>query len=86
MLLCFPKVACASVSLRRKRLISVEIQIYCELKSVVYEVCYLRSHNHLSEEGMATHSSVLAWRIPVDREIWWATVHRIPKSQTQLSN
>ena len=24
------------------------------------------------EEGMATHSSILAWRIPMDREAWWA--------------
>ena len=27
------------------------------------------------EKGMATHSSVLAWRIPMDRGVWWATVH-----------
>ena len=26
------------------------------------------------EEGMATHSSILAWRIPMDREASWATV------------
>ena len=26
-------------------------------------------------EGMATHSSVLAWRIPLDRGAWRATVH-----------
>ena len=26
------------------------------------------------EVGMATHSSNLAWRIPMDREAWWATV------------
>ena len=25
------------------------------------------------EEGMATHSSILAWRIPMDREAWQAT-------------
>ena len=25
------------------------------------------------EEGMATHSSILAWRISMDRETWWAT-------------
>ena len=24
------------------------------------------------EEGMATHSSILAWRIPTDRGAWWA--------------
>ena len=27
------------------------------------------------EEGMATHSSILAWRIPKDRGAWRATVH-----------
>ena len=34
------------------------------------------------EEGMATHSSILAWRIPMDREAWWATVHGVAKSWT----
>ena len=38
------------------------------------------------EEGMAIHSSILAWRIPKDRGAWWATVHGVTKSQTQLSN
>ena len=38
------------------------------------------------EEGMATHSSILAWRIPVDRGAWWATVHRVAKSCTRLSD
>ena len=28
------------------------------------------------EEGMATHSSTLAWKIPMDRGAWKATVHR----------
>ena len=37
------------------------------------------------DEGMATHSSVLAWRIPMDRGTWWAEVHGVPKSLTQLS-
>ena len=26
-------------------------------------------------EGLATHSSILAWRIPMDRGAWGATVH-----------
>ena len=34
------------------------------------------------EEGMTTHSSILAWRIPRDRGAWWATVHGVAKSQT----
>jgi len=31
------------------------------------------------EEGMATHSSLLAWRILMDRGAWQATVHRVTK-------
>ena len=31
------------------------------------------------EEGMATHSNILAWRIPMDRGAWWATVQRVTK-------
>ena len=37
------------------------------------------------EEGRTTHSSILVWRIPIDREAWQATVHGVAKSQTQLS-
>ena len=36
----------------------------------------------LLEEGMATHSSILAWRIPMDRGAWRATVHEVAESQT----
>ena len=32
------------------------------------------------EKGMATHSSILAWRIPMDRGAWQATVHGVAKS------
>ena len=35
---------------------------------------------------MATHCSILAWRIPMDRGTWWAMVHGVAKSQTQLSD
>ena len=38
------------------------------------------------EEGMATHFSILAWRIPMDREARRATVPGVTKSQTQLSD
>ena len=38
------------------------------------------------EEDMATHSSILAWRIPMDRGAWQATGHRTAKSWTQLSD
>ena len=33
------------------------------------------------EEGMATHSSIVAWRIPMNRRAWRATVHVVEKSQ-----
>ena len=36
------------------------------------------------EEGMATCFSILVWRISMDRGAWWATVHGVAKSQTQL--
>ena len=36
--------------------------------------------------GHATHSSILAWRIPKDRGAWMTTVHVIAKSQTRLSD
>ena len=36
------------------------------------------------EEGMATHSSILAWRIPMVRGAWWAMIPRFTKSWTQL--
>ena len=34
------------------------------------------------EEGMATHSSIIDWRIPIDRGAWQATVLEVAKSQT----
>ena len=38
------------------------------------------------EEGRATHSSILAWRIPMDRGAWQTTVHRFAKNWILLSN
>ena len=37
------------------------------------------------EEDMATHSSVLAWRISMERGIWWVTIRPVTKSRTRLS-
>ena len=34
------------------------------------------------EEDMATHSGILAWRSPMGRGAWWATVHGGTKSRT----
>ena len=38
------------------------------------------------EEDIANHSSILAWRIPMDRRARWATVHRIANVQTRLND
>ena len=38
------------------------------------------------EKGMAVHSSIIAWRIAMDRGAWQATVHGVAKSQTRLSD
>ena len=38
------------------------------------------------EKEMATHTSILAWRILMDRGAWQATVPGVTKSQTQLSD
>ena len=38
----------------------------------------------LLEEGTVAHSSILTWRIPMDREARRATVHRVIKSRTWL--
>ena len=38
------------------------------------------------EEGMVIHSSILVWRIPMDRGVWQATVNGVTKSWTQLSD
>ena len=31
------------------------------------------------EKDMATHASILAWRIPMGRGAWWTTVHGVAK-------
>ena len=36
--------------------------------------------------GPGNHSSILAWRISMDRGGWWVAVHGVTKSQTRLGN
>ena len=38
------------------------------------------------DKGMATHSSILAWRLPMDRGAWQARVHGVTKSWTRWSD
>ena len=44
------------------------------------DVGSIRGLVDLLEKGMATYSSILAWRIPMDRGAWRATVHGVAKS------
>ena len=37
------------------------------------------------EEEMATQPSILAWRIPMDRGAWQATVYGVSKSWTKYT-
>ena len=41
-------------------------------------------HLHALEKKMATHSSVLAWRLPGTGGAWWAAVHGVAQSRTRL--
>ena len=38
------------------------------------------------EKGMATHSRILAWRVPSGTEDWRAAVHSVAESRTRLSD
>ena len=37
------------------------------------------------DEGMATHSSILAWSVLMDRGAWQATIHGVKKSPDFLT-
>ena len=52
----------------------------------VEDLCSIPGWGDPLEEGMAIYSSIVAWRIPMDRGAWCATVHGVTKSWTQLSN
>ena len=39
----------------------------------------------LLEEGMVTHSSILAWRIPMNRGAWWDTAHVVAKKESDTA-
>ena len=49
------------------------------------QVEFLAKEDRLEKE-MATHSSILAWEIPWTRGAWWASVHGVTKTGTQLSD
>ena len=44
----------------------------------------LHFHSHALEKEMATHSSVLARRIPGEGGAWWAALYGVAQSRTRL--
>ena len=56
----------------------------CQCRSLKREEVWFLGLEDPLEEDMATHSSILAWRIPMDRGACWGIVHSIAKSLTWL--
>ena len=78
MLACLINIACTP---------SLVVQTGKNLPAVWETQALSLSWEHPLEKEMATHSSILAWRInSMDREAWWAIVHRVTKSQKRLSD
>ena len=44
------------------------------------------SQEYLLEKEMATHSNIFGLEKSMDIGVWWATVHGIAKSWTQLND
>ena len=57
----------------------------CNAGATETRVWFLGQEDPL-EEGMATHSSILTWRIPMDRGAWQATVHGVANCRTWLND
>ena len=96
--LCFLMVSCSPVlkenilcfhnALNSSHLIAhLPVTGYRQGLSYSCHCCYCCHYTYLNilskvSQIVLTHSSVLAWRIPLDRGAWRATVHGITKSQT----
>ena len=66
--------------------VSLEAQIVKNLPATQETWVWSLDWDDPLEEGMATHSSIFAWRIPMDRGAWQVTGHVVTKSQTWLSD
>ena len=53
---------------------------YCKVISLQL----IKINGKKKKNEISTHSSVLVWRLPMDRGAWQAAVHGITKSQTWL--
>ena len=58
--------------------------VYLKLYNIVNWPLWRKARQATLEESPATHSSILAWRIPWTEEPWGATVYRVANSPTQL--
>ena len=72
----------ASRELVRLYFLSLVIRDTALILIFVFVITFRR---YLKKE-MATHSSILSWKISMDWGAWQATVHGVAKSQTQLSD
>ena len=61
---------------------SLVVQMVKNLPSMWEALVWSLGPEEPLEKGIATHSSILAWRIPWTRGAWWATVHGVTKRQT----
>ena len=57
---------------------------WLELKKIIIITFLYNVLGPILEKEIATHSSILPWRILMNRGVWQATVHGVAKSQTQL--
>ena len=53
------------------------------ISGVGFENEMVQYKRNKARSAMTTHSSILAWRMPMDRGVWRATVHEVTESQTQ---
>ena len=72
------------MSLHRASQVALAVQNQPADTGDVREAASIPGQEDHLEEGMASHSSVLTWRIPMDRGAWQATIHRVAQSQTQM--
>ena len=73
---------CKHVENKKRNHLSLGVQMVKHLPAMRDTLVRSLGWEDPLEEGMATHSSVLAWRIPMDQRAWWAAVHGVKKSQT----
>jgi len=71
-----------SVSLRRRKRASLVAQTVKNPPAMRETWVQSLGWEDPLEKGKATRSSILAWRIPMGRGAWRATVHGVSKSQT----